>query len=75
MELESVKQVRARQLFNAGFKTIEQVASCKPNDMIAKINNLPLAVATKIVKSAHVIYLYSNSFNKIIFVIFVFVLF
>ena len=52
LELDNVKLARAQQLYTAGFKTIELIAACKTQDMIDKINNLPLIVAKKIIKAA-----------------------
>jgi POLQ-like helicase len=55
LELENVKLARAQQLYNAGFKTIELVAASNSKDMIAKIMNLPVTAAEKIIKCARII--------------------
>ena len=57
LDLENVRLPRAKQLYTAGYKTIEHVASCKPEDMCSKVKGLLLASASKIIKSAKVKYL------------------
>jgi len=52
LELDCVKAGRAQQLYNAGFKTIETIASSKVQNIIEKIKNLPLNTAKRIVSSA-----------------------
>ena len=54
LELENVRLPRAKQLYNAGFKTIEQIASSRADEIISKIKILPLVAANKIIKSAKV---------------------
>jgi POLQ-like helicase len=54
LELDNVRGSRAKQLFAAGYKTLEQVAVAKEDDMVAKIKNLPFGMAKKIIKSARV---------------------
>lgn len=56
LELENVKATRAKQLFAAGYKTIEQIACSKDDDMVSKIRNLQPIAARKIIKSAKVEY-------------------
>jgi len=52
LELDNVKLARAQQLFNAGFKTLEIIASTKAEEICDKIKNLPLVTAKKIIKTA-----------------------
>ena len=54
MELSGVKLARARQLFNAGFQTLDAVAAADPDDMANKVRNLLPAAAKRIIKSANV---------------------
>ncbi|CAF1013243.1 unnamed protein product [Brachionus calyciflorus] len=55
LELEGVRLARAKQLFIAGFKTIEDIAGTNPDDMSAKIKNMIPPVANKIIKSAKIL--------------------
>ncbi|XP_046747948.1 helicase POLQ-like isoform X2 [Diprion similis] len=57
IELPSVKIGRARQLFNAGYKTLQSVALGQPKEMCDKIENLPMRVATQIVAAAKLLLL------------------
>ena len=52
LELDCVKAGRAQQLYNAGFKTIETIASTKMQDIVEKIKNLPINTAKRIINSA-----------------------
>ncbi|RNA39659.1 helicase POLQ-like isoform X2 [Brachionus plicatilis] len=52
LELEGVRVARAKQLYIAGYKSIEDVAGSNPDDMTSKIKNIIPAVAKKIIKSA-----------------------
>ncbi len=55
LEIDCVRTSRAKQLFAAGYKSIEILASTKPNDLINNVKNLPFPVAKKIIKSAQVL--------------------
>ncbi|XP_046430491.1 helicase POLQ-like isoform X1 [Neodiprion fabricii] len=57
IELPSVKIGRARQLFNAGYKTLQSVALGQPMEMCDKIENLPMRVASQIVAAAKLLLL------------------
>ena len=74
LELENVKLARAKQLFSAGYKTLELVATSKEDDMCSKVKNLPFSTAKKIIKSAKVIFLfglyYRNYFQSKRFILF-----
>ena len=75
LEIDNVRLPRAQQLYNAGFKTIEIVASSKAHEMSAKIKNMPEIVAKKIIKSAKVIIVqqvskYNAKFYGIFFISF-----
>ncbi|CAB3374017.1 Hypothetical predicted protein [Cloeon dipterum] len=52
MELPAVKKGRAQQLFKAGYKTLLDVASANPKEMVGKIEHLPTKVANQLVSSA-----------------------
>lgn len=54
LELEGVRIARAKQLYMAGYKSIEDVAGSNPDDMASKVKNMIPAVAKKIIKSAKV---------------------
>ncbi len=54
LDLDTVKQPRARQLFNAGYKNLEMVAIAKEDDMCKKVKNMSGCVAKKIIRSAKV---------------------
>lgn len=54
LELDGVKSARAKQLFTAGFKTIELIARSKDDDLVSGVRNLPQSMARKIIKSAKV---------------------
>ena len=55
MDLENVRQARAKQLFDSGFKTLEQIANADPEDLVKALQNMPFKAAKKIIKSAKVI--------------------
>lgn len=54
MELPSVKIGRARQLYNAGFKTIESIASATPNELMEVIEHMHHRLAKHLISSAKV---------------------
>lgn len=57
MELPAVKQNRARQLFNAGYKTLQSVAKADVNDLIQKIEFMSRKVANQLVSAAKMLLL------------------
>ncbi len=62
LELENVKLARAKQLFNAGYKTLEIIAISKENELCEKVKNLPTKAAKKIIDSAKVTNYYQDLF-------------
>lgn len=54
MELPSVKIARAKQLFNAGYKTLEHLASAAPADLVHKIEHMSFKVAKQLISAAKV---------------------
>ncbi|XP_016975255.2 helicase POLQ-like [Drosophila rhopaloa] len=55
MELPAVRINRAKQLFAAGFKTIEDIAKTRPILLVQSLEHMPLRVATEIVSAAKII--------------------
>ncbi|XP_017053440.1 helicase POLQ-like [Drosophila ficusphila] len=55
MELPAVKINRAKQMYAAGFRTIEDVAKIKPMLLVQSLEHMPLRVATEIVSAAKII--------------------
>ncbi|XP_043649168.1 helicase POLQ-like [Drosophila teissieri] len=55
MELPAVKINRARQLYAAGFQTIEDIARVKPTHLVQSLEHMPIRVATEIVSAAKII--------------------
>lgn len=47
-------QGRAKQLYNTGYKNIQQVAFADPNDLARNIVNMPYRVARDVVAAAKV---------------------
>ena len=52
LELDGVKGARARQLYAAGLRTLEQIACLQANDLCAKVKNMQPFAAKAIIKSA-----------------------
>lgn len=50
-------QGRARQLYNAGFKTVQCIAKVQPKDLQDKLPYLSKKVATQIIEAAKVTFL------------------
>ncbi|XP_016965729.1 helicase POLQ-like [Drosophila biarmipes] len=55
MELPAVKINRAKQLYAAGFQTIEDIAKVRPQLLVQSLEHMPLKVATEIVSAAKII--------------------
>ncbi|XP_037930129.1 helicase POLQ-like [Teleopsis dalmanni] len=55
MELPAVKINRAKQFYAAGFKTIEDIAKCRPMQLVKSIEHMPLKVAKEIISAAKII--------------------
>ncbi|XP_013106614.2 helicase POLQ-like [Stomoxys calcitrans] len=55
LELPAVKMNRARQLYTAGYKTIEDIAKCRPMDLVKAIEHMPLRIAKEIISAAKII--------------------
>ena len=69
LELDSVRLARAKQLFMAGYTTVESVAAARSDDMCSKVKNLLPTMARRIIKSANVIMIFSR-FNRKTFLFF-----
>ena len=54
LELDNVKLARAKQLLAAGYNTVELIATARPDEMCAKVRNLLLPAAKRIIRSANV---------------------
>lgn len=54
MELPSVKIGRAKQLFSAGYKTLEHLATAIPDDLVRNIEHLNFKVAKQLISAAKV---------------------
>ncbi|KAH8402825.1 hypothetical protein KR222_001892, partial [Zaprionus bogoriensis] len=55
LELPAVKMNRAKQLYAAGYKTIEDVAKTRPITLVRTVEFMPLKVATEIISAAKII--------------------
>ncbi len=49
-----MKLARAKQLYTAGFTTLETIANANASDLVNKIMHMPISAAKKIIKSAKV---------------------
>lgn len=47
-------QNRARQLYTAGYKTIEDIAKCRPMQLVKSIEHMHLRIAKEIISAAKV---------------------
>ena len=54
LDLDNVKLSRAKWLFSAGYTSLELISNAKAGDLVDKVQNMPLNVANKIIKSARV---------------------
>ncbi|XP_014219348.1 helicase POLQ-like [Copidosoma floridanum] len=57
MELPYVKQGRAKQLYKAGYKTLQSIAKSKPDELLNKMEHLPRKVASQIISAAKLLLL------------------
>ncbi|XP_059613887.1 helicase POLQ-like [Phlebotomus argentipes] len=57
MELPSVQLMRAKQLYAAGYKTLELIAQAKPQDLVQNIYHMSYKAAREIVSAATVMLL------------------
>ncbi|XP_073838797.1 mutagen-sensitive 301 [Musca autumnalis] len=55
LELPAVKMNRARQLYSAGFKSIEDIAKCRPMQLVKSVEHMPLRIAKEIISAAKII--------------------
>lgn len=54
MELPAVKQNRAKQLFNAGYKNLQSIAKANPKELIEKIEFMSFTIANQLIAAAKV---------------------
>ncbi|GJQ83211.1 hypothetical protein Trydic_g18235 [Trypoxylus dichotomus] len=57
MDLPSVKQTRARQLYNAGYKSLVLIAKADPNDLMERIDYLSRRGANQLIAAAKLLLL------------------
>ncbi|KAJ8678685.1 hypothetical protein QAD02_014472 [Eretmocerus hayati] len=57
MELPYVKVGRAKQLYKAGYKTLQSIAKSRPEEIMEKIEHLPRRVASQITSAAKLLLL------------------
>ncbi|XP_044259159.1 helicase POLQ-like [Tribolium madens] len=57
MQLPAVKQSRARQLYNAGFKSIRSIAAANADNLVESIEYLPRRVAKQLIAAAKMLML------------------
>lgn len=62
---------RARQLYAAGFKTIEAVAKTSPMTLVKSVEFMPIRVATEIISAAKVCLSSHNYIYRILTVVFI----
>ncbi|XP_011195751.1 helicase POLQ-like isoform X2 [Zeugodacus cucurbitae] len=55
LDLPAVKINRAKQLYNAGYKTVEDIAKCKPIDFVRSVEHMPMKIAKEIISAAKII--------------------
>ncbi|XP_020715008.1 helicase POLQ-like isoform X1 [Ceratitis capitata] len=55
LDLPAVKINRAKQLYSAGFKTIEDIAKCKPINLVRSVEHMPMKIAKEIISAAKII--------------------
>ncbi|KAJ8931770.1 hypothetical protein NQ314_015302 [Rhamnusium bicolor] len=57
MELPAVKQSRAKQLFNAGYKTLQSIAKANANDLVESIEFMSRRVANQLIAASKMLLL------------------
>uniref|UniRef100_A0A1Y1LMT2 Helicase POLQ-like n=1 Tax=Photinus pyralis TaxID=7054 RepID=A0A1Y1LMT2_PHOPY len=57
MELPAVKQGRAKQLYNAGFKTLQSIAKADPESLVNSIEFMSYKVANELIAAAKMLLL------------------
>ncbi|CAG9859361.1 unnamed protein product [Phyllotreta striolata] len=57
MDLPSVKQGRAKQLYNAGYKTLSSIAKANVNDLVEKVEFMSRKVADQLIAAAKMLLL------------------
>ncbi|XP_037815116.1 helicase POLQ-like [Lucilia sericata] len=55
LELPAVKINRAKQLYAAGFKTVEDIAKIRPIDLVKSVEHMPMKIAKEIISAAKII--------------------
>lgn len=55
MDLPAVKQTRARQLYDAGYKSLLLIAKANPNDLMDRIDFMTYRGANQLIAAAKVI--------------------
>ncbi|XP_067645253.1 helicase POLQ-like [Eurosta solidaginis] len=55
LDLPAVKINRAKQLYSAGFKTIEDIAKCQPIHLVRSVEHMPMKIAKEIISAAKII--------------------
>ncbi|XP_065359791.1 helicase POLQ-like [Calliphora vicina] len=55
LELPAVKINRAKQLYAAGFKTVEDIAKTRPIDLVKSVEHMPMKIAKEIISAAKII--------------------
>ncbi|XP_050499285.1 helicase POLQ-like [Diabrotica virgifera virgifera] len=57
MDLPAVKQSRAKQLYNAGFKTLQSIAKANVNDLVQNIEFMSTRVANQLIAASKMLLL------------------
>ncbi|KAF7277509.1 hypothetical protein GWI33_007016, partial [Rhynchophorus ferrugineus] len=52
MDLPSVKQSRAKQLFNAGYKNLQSIAKASVNELVESIEFMPRRIASQLIAAS-----------------------
>ncbi|KAF7283875.1 hypothetical protein GWI33_022906 [Rhynchophorus ferrugineus] len=57
MDLPSVKQSRAKQLFNAGYKNLQSIAKASVNELVESIEFMPRRIASQLIAASKMLLL------------------